>query len=159
MWIRVATPVTKRMNAIDNGSARNPNSTLRPPDGNQVKRSTTCCRCWGARSRSAKNITTEVANASANIRLPIHPAIGSPIRFPNSMRKNAPNSGNAGTNQSRSRTSCAFTARSALQHPQVVGRRTSAAAEDRDDDREADGHLRRGDDQREEHEHLSAHVV
>ena len=38
MWISVATPVTNRMNVIDSGSARNPNSTFRPPDGNQVKR-------------------------------------------------------------------------------------------------------------------------
>src|ERR1700690_3331230 len=102
---------------------------------------------------------TEVKNASASMRLPIQPAMGSPMRLPNSRRNSAPNSGRAGTSQIRSRTSCAFIGPSALQHPHVVGGGAAPASEDRDDDREADGHFGGGDDQGEEHEHLAPHIV
>src|SRR3954447_13716746 len=159
MWISVATPVTKRMNAIESGSARKPNSTLRPPAGNQVKRSTTCCRCSGGRSRSAKNMTTDTRNARPSMALANQPASGSPMRLPNSSRKRAPKSGSAGTSQSRSRTSWELIRASALQHPHVVGGGPTPSAEDRHDDGEAHGDLGGGDHQGEEHERLPAHVV
>src|SRR5882762_8380694 len=101
----------------------------------------------------------EVKNANPSIRLAIQPAIGSPMRLPNTMRNSAPTSGNAGTSQIRSRTSCALIGPSALQHPHVVGGGAPPAPEDGDDDREADGHLGGRHDQGEEHEHLAAHVV
>src|SRR6185312_1299879 len=159
MWISVATPVTKRMNAIESGSARNPNSTLSPPDGNQVKRFTTCWRWSGGRSRSAKSMTTDTRNERPSNALAIQPATGSPMRLPNSSRNAAPNSGSAGTSQIRSRTSRELIGRSALQHPHVIGRGTPPTAEDRHDDGEADGDLGRCDHQGEEDEGLSAHVV
>ncbi len=57
----------------------------------------------------AKNITIDAMNESTTRLVAIQPAMGSPMRLPNSSRNTAPNSGSAGTIQIRSRRSRALT--------------------------------------------------
>src|SRR6266511_3669069 len=149
--MRVPTPVTKRANVIESGSARKPSFTCSPPAGNHEKMSTVCER--GSTSRRARSITTDHANASAISPVASHPAFGSPRRRPKSSRIAVPSAGSAGTIQTRSRRSPASTA-SALQEPHVVGGGAPPAAEDGDDDRQAHRNLGRRDDEREEHDRL-----
>ena len=77
-----------------------------------------------------------------------------------------PTIGSSGTIQTRSSRSRLVTAvppdhsaGSAPECPDIVGGGALPAAEDRHDDGEADGDLGRGDDEREEHDHLARDVV
>ena len=117
-------------------------------------------RVGAAASSSAKNVTTDHDERERrSVAVAIQPAIGSPMRLPNSSSTTAPNAGSAGISQTRSR-------RSRRAHvDQPFSRSTSsavdavAAPEDRHDDRETDRDLGGRDDQREEHDHLAADVV
>ena len=97
MWISRPTPVTSRIHVIDRGSACVPTCTENVPAGIQVKIWFTWRRPAAGRSSSEKSITSETRNASAIRPLAIQPAMGSPMRRPNSSSSAAPKSGNNGT--------------------------------------------------------------
>src|SRR5258706_13686578 len=153
------TPVTNSVIVDESGSTRNRKSTRNPPAWIQVNPCDTFERASGLRGRSAKKAMHDEAKANPISAVAIQPAFGSPMRFPNNSSTTAPSAGNAGMAHARSRRFRACIVASALQQIDVVGVDGLAAAEDGDDDRETDGHLGGGDNEREEHDHLAADVV
>ncbi len=94
---------------IESGSAKKPMSTLSAPAGSHVYRVWMLTLALLGRSSMAKNMTSDHTNARAMNPVAIQPAIGSPMRLPNSSSRTAPHSGRAGTIHTRSRRSRALT--------------------------------------------------
>ena len=165
-WISVATPVTKRMNVTESGSTRKPIFTCSPPDGSHVKRFFTWDRWSAGRSSSAKNVTTDQTKDSPSRALPIHPAtrLADPLpeqeqddRADDREQRHEPDE--VEQVAARHERILGVIGRSAPRRPDVVGGGALPAPEDRHDDREPDRDLGRGDDEREEHDHLAGDVV
>ena len=97
-------PVTKRIIVTESGSTRKLIFTTKPPDWNHVHSDRTCWRSSAWRPSSTANATTEQMKARPIVDVAIQPAIGSPMRLPNSRSTTAPNAGSAGISQTRSRT-------------------------------------------------------
>ena len=144
--MRAPTPVTNRVIVDDSGSTRNPKSTwIRPTDPREHLGRR---RAPPASSDEQRKRPTDATNASTIIVVASQPAWVHRCACRTAAGSTEPAQGSAGITQTRSRTLRAST--SALQQIDVVGGHVLTAPEDRDDDREADRHFGRGDDQREE---------
>src|SRR5947209_5623348 len=152
MWIKDPTPVISSTKQIDNWSICIPKSTCRPLTGIQVNRLWLMVRASPWRPSISASSDTPTPNDASAVRQPSQGPHRS-VRLPPTSRIAAPAAGNATSSQVK----CVIP--SALEQVGVVDRSRFAGTENRHDDGQPDHHLARGDDHREEGNHLTVEVT
>src|SRR5262249_24553016 len=150
MWIRNATNVTNDSIRAESGSSRNARSTERFPTAIQLATGSTTVAWVPAANGISREYATSVARPAAPT--PTADTNDLPRRVPRRALTTIPASGIAGISQSGRVVMLAYA--SPLQQVDLVHVDRLGMPEQRDEDREADRGLRRGDRDHEEDDDL-----